>query len=161
MTAATVVAAAHEAATAATVEAFMMCFAVGSMPIVAMEVVEVVMDVDVLAAIGVAAMVAVAGIEVMIDRAIAAGPAVIPGTGAEKQPAVEPLGTIVAVGGALVGGVAIVAVGAAGSWSTDVDTEGDLSRGAGWCSEGKTHSRSCGEKSVAHRTSLHLKHLAL
>ncbi len=133
----------REASAFATVEALMVSLAVGSMPVVAVKVAEVVMSIETFAAIGVTAVVAVPGIKVMIYPSIATGPAVIPGACAEEQAAIEPLGTIVAVRGALVRGIAVVPVGAHRGRPTDIDAEGDLSRGACRCSEGKANRHRC------------------
>ncbi len=69
------------------------------------------------------AMVAVTRIVAIVDVAVEAGVPVEPGAGADEDPAVEPVGTVVAVGGAVIGGVIEVAVGAIGRGS---NRDGDL-----------------------------------
>jgi hypothetical protein len=78
-------------------------------------------------ALGHGAVVAVTGVVAIIDVAIEAVGAVEPRAGADEEAAVKPVGTVVPVGGAVVGRVVEVAVGAYGRGS---DADGDL-RGGG------------------------------
>jgi len=68
--------------------------------------------------------VAVLGIEAVIHVAVKVGRTVKPVSGTDEATADEPLGAIVAVGGAVVGSVVVVAVGAAGLGAKG---DGDLS----------------------------------
>ena len=90
---------------------------------VALEVIE-----GLCAAIRERSAVAVVGIVAVIDVAVEAMVTVEPRAGADEDATVEPVGTVVAVGGAVVGGVVEIAVGAVG-WGSDAD--GDLSGGDG------------------------------
>ena len=130
-----VVATAAVAAGAAVAGEACAVFAFGAVAGVAYVAVEVVGFVAVeivegpLAAVGEGAGVAVVGVVAVVDVAVEALAAVIPGACADEDAAVEPVGAIVAIGGAVVGGVVIVAVGAA--WGgAEAYADGDL-RGCG------------------------------
>ena len=60
------------------------------------------------------AVVAVTRVKAVVDVAPEAVVAVEPGTGSKKYPAIEPVGSVVSIGGAVVGRVVKVAVGAYG-----------------------------------------------
>jgi len=77
------------------------------------------------AARGERTMVAVMRVEAIVYVAVKAMRAVEPGTGSEEDAADKPVGTIVAVGSAVVGSVVKVAVGTNGR-SADIDTDGYL-----------------------------------
>ena len=91
--------------------------------LIAVEVIE-----GLLAAIRHGSGVSVAGVIPIIDVAIEAGVTVIPRTSADEDASVEPVGTIVAVGGAVVRSVVVVAVGAS-RCGADANTDGNLGRG--------------------------------
>lgn len=110
-------------------EAFVVAFSIGTMEVIAMEIMEVVSVVEVRIMPWIRAVIAVPWIEVVIYRAIKAAMPVEPGTGSDKRSTVEPLRTVIAVRGAAVWGVAVVAI-RADRRSTDVDAEGDLSFGS-------------------------------
>ena len=76
-----------------------------------MEVMEVIRWLPVRSATGEAAAIAKAGVVGTIDVAIE-GRATMPGARTEEETTVEPLGTVVAVGSAVIGGVAVVTIGA-------------------------------------------------
>src|ERR1700728_3094015 len=89
------------------------------------EAMEVIRWCMVSAVAGESAVITSTGIKVTIHRAMEAGGAVEPGTGAEEDAAIAPLRTVVAVGGAVVGRIVKVAIRA--DWrSTDVDADRDL-----------------------------------
>jgi hypothetical protein len=87
-------------------------------------------------ALGHRACVSVARIVAVVDVAVEAAVAVIPGAGTEEDSAGEPVGTVVTVGGAGVWGVIKVAVGAYGGGS---DADGDLSG----CYGDTAHKSNC------------------
>jgi hypothetical protein len=74
--------------------------------------------------LGPGSLVAVLRIKVIIHMAMEVGLTVEPPTSADEYPAVEPLRTVVAVGGALVRRNVIVTIGAGGF---DADLDSDLS----------------------------------
>jgi hypothetical protein len=76
----------------------------------------------------VGAVISVLGMEVVVDVAVEVVGTVEPGTCADEGAAGEPLGTVVAVGSAVVGGDVIVAVGA---YRGGPDVDSDLSLGCG------------------------------
>jgi hypothetical protein len=69
--------------------------------------------------------VAIVRVIAVVDVAVKAARAVVPGTGSEKDSADKPVGTIVAVGRTVVGRVVEVAVGASGL-RPDTNANGDL-----------------------------------
>jgi hypothetical protein len=86
--------------------------------------------------------VTVVGMEVVIYMAVEVLRTMEPATGSNEDTAVEPLGAVVAVGGAVVGSDIVVAVGTVGGWS---DLNVDLSvggRGSRRKSEAG-HNRKC------------------
>ena len=113
----------------ATVEALMVELALCPVEIIPVEVLKVVVRLTIAAMIGVAAMVAIPGIEIMIHRAIVAWAAVIPGACTDKHAAIEPLGAIVPIRSAVIGGKAIVAIRADRSRAANVYTKRNLAAG--------------------------------
>jgi hypothetical protein len=77
----------------------------------------------------------------VIDVAVKAVGAVEPGAGSEEDSAVKPVGAVVAVGGAVVGSVVVIAVRAYGGWA-DVDAEGNLGGGSGSAAKKKRECES-------------------
>jgi hypothetical protein len=80
------------------------------------------------AAIRHGAGVAMMGIVAVVDVSVEAAGTVEPRTCANEQAAVEPVGTVVAVGRAVVGSVVVVAIGALGRYA---DADGDLAGRSG------------------------------
>jgi hypothetical protein len=73
-------------------------------------------------------VIAMTRIKSFVDVAIEATVTVVPGTGADEDTPIEPVGSVVAVGGAIVGCVGEIAIGADG-WNSDID--GNLRWGGG------------------------------
>jgi len=90
---------------------------------VAMEVVELP-----LAALGQRSVIAVMRIVAVVDVAVKAGVAMEPWACSDEDAAGKPIGAVVAVGGAIIGGVVEVAVGADGRYS-DVDSDLGMAKG--------------------------------
>jgi len=83
------------------------------------------------------AIVAIVRVKAVIDVAMKAVGTVEPGTGSDEYSAEKPVWAIVAVGGAVIGCVVKVAVGAIGGYS-NVDADANLGRGCrgfGGCTE--------------------------
>jgi hypothetical protein len=100
---------------------------------VSLEVVE-----SLCAALGQRSMVAVARVIAVIDVAIEAAMAMEPRAGANEDSAKKPVGAIVAVGGAVVGSVVEVAIGA--YWRhSNVDADGNL----GWAQRRTAEQGNC------------------
>lgn len=117
--------------------------------LVAVEVVELF-----LAALRHRSAVTVVGIVAVINVAEEAVRAVEPGTGSEENSIGKPVWAVVAIGGAVIGGVVEVAVGAYRSWS-DVNADGDLGGGAvGACEKGKCKNRESKCFEMGHNFSL-------
>lgn len=102
-------------------------------------------------------VIAVAGIIGVVHIAVEVGRAVEPATSTDEDAAIEPLWAVVAVGGAVIGRVVVVAVWA-DRWAADVYAEGNLGlccrcrgekepSGDGRCSE-KRLETTHGETSV-------------
>lgn len=87
---------------------------------------EVVIWITISAVLGEAAAIAETWVKITVDRAVEATRAAEPGTGTEEDSTLKPLGTVVAVGRAVVGSVVEVAVGAGWGRATDVDADRDL-----------------------------------
>jgi hypothetical protein len=77
------------------------------------------------------AVVAIMRVETVIDMAVKAVRTVEPGTGSNEHAAYKPVGAVVAVGGAVIGRVVEVAVGA-DRRHADVDADGNLGWGSEW-----------------------------
>ena len=71
-------------------------------------------------------MIAMLWIKAVVHMAMKTSSAVEPRTGTDKDAAIEPLGTVVAIRSAVVGSVIVIAVRASGL-RTNVDAYGDLS----------------------------------
>ena len=82
----------------------------------------------VFAAFGHMPVIAVAIVEVMVHMPIKVLGPVEPGTGPDEYAAIKPLGTVIAVGGAIIGRLFVVAIGAFRR-SPDIDTYRDLGFG--------------------------------
>jgi hypothetical protein len=80
------------------------------------------------ATIGKITMVAMVGVKVIVYVATEFGAAVKPGARTDEDTSGEPLGSVIAVGGALIGRNFVVAIGADRGWS---DVDADLSFGFG------------------------------
>jgi hypothetical protein len=76
------------------------------------------------------AIVAATRVKAVVDVTPKAGTAVKPGAGSDKHPAHKPVGPIVAVGGAVIGRIVEVPIGAHGRHS-NVDADGNLGRSQG------------------------------
>jgi hypothetical protein len=114
-----------------------------------MEVMEMVGRLAISAVRWEAAVIAIAGVKGVIDIPMKAAWAVEPWAGTEEDATIEPFGTVVAVGCAVVGRVVKVTVGANRSRPTDVYAERDL----GVCLGGRDQKESecsccCDEKSL-------------
>jgi hypothetical protein len=79
--------------------------------------------------------VTVARVIAVVDVAVKAAMAVEPGAGSDKHIAHEPIGPVVAVGSAVIGGIVEVPVRAYGR-PAYADTDGNLGRRVGWRREG-------------------------
>ena len=77
------------------------------------------------------AVVAVVRVVAVIYVAIEATRTVEPGAGADEETAGEPVGAVVAVGSAVIGGVVEIPVRADRGWPSDADAYADLRRGDG------------------------------
>jgi hypothetical protein len=75
-------------------------------------------------------VVTVTRVKAVVDVAVKAVVAVKPWTGANEDPTVEPVGAVVSVGGAVIGSVIEVSIGA-NRWHSNADTDGNLGRGGG------------------------------
>ncbi len=129
----------------AAMEAFRVTFTVYPVKIIAVKAIPVIVRLMVATVCGVATMVPVTRIEATVDRAVKACPTAVPGACAEKYAAIEPLRTVVAVGRAVVRSIAIVAIGADGSGTTDIYPKGNLGAGGCWSSKSQTDNRGCGK----------------
>jgi len=91
------------------------------------------------------AVVAVAWIIAIVDMAVEAGTAVVPGTSSDEQPAVEPVRPIVAIGRAVIRRIVVIAIGA-------YRRDSDADRYLGWCSgsSGKKHGAHCRKNKSLH-----------
>ncbi len=143
--AATVLATAATTMLVATVEALMVELTLCAVEIVSVEVLKVIVRLTVSAMIGVPAVIPIPGIEVMIYGAIVAGAAAIPGACTDKEAAVEPLRAVVAIGRAVIGRKAIVAIRANRSGATDVYTERNLAAGRRWSGCAQRYNSSRGK----------------
>jgi len=79
------------------------------------------------AALGEWAVVTVARVKAVVDVAVEAVRSVEPRTSTKEDAANKPVGAVVAIGGAIVGSVVEVAVGAY-RWHSNVDADGNLGR---------------------------------
>jgi hypothetical protein len=95
------------------------------------------------AACGHVALVAVLRIVVVVHVAMEVGGAVEPVTGADEDAIIEPLGAVVAVRNAVVGGVVVIAVGAVG---LGAEGYGDRGGGGSCGDEQEDAGRGCGKK---------------
>jgi hypothetical protein len=77
-------------------------------------------------------MITVAGVVAVVDVAVEAVRAVEPGTGSKKDAAYEPIGTVVAIGSAVIRGIVEVPVGALGCYS---NVDRNLGRHRRWGAE--------------------------
>jgi hypothetical protein len=92
-------------------------------------------------------MVAVVGIEAIINVAIELVRPVKPRTRSEEDAVVEPLGPVVPVWGAVVGGDVVVAIRTTRFWS---DIDGDL--GGAWNAQHSAHqNKKCKEFRITHK----------
>jgi hypothetical protein len=92
-------------------------------------------------------MVPMMRIEAIVNVAIELVWPVKPGTGSEEHAAVEPLGSVVPVWGAVVGGDIVVAVRTSRLWS---DIDGDL--GGAWDAQHSAHQdKKCKEFRIMHK----------
>lgn len=89
-------------------------------------------------ALGQRTMVAVVGIKAIVDVAIKTRMAVEPGAGSKEDPTNKPVGSVVAIGSAVVRGVVEVTVGAYG-FRSDIDADSNL----GWSYRGTAEKRNC------------------
>lgn len=111
----------------AAVETLVVTFSVPSMKVIAMEIMEVMVMVEVDIVTREGAMVAVARIEVVVHRAVETGPAVVPGTRADEDTAVKPVRTVIPVRRAVVRRIAVIPIRTRRG-GTDVDAKRNLSR---------------------------------
>jgi hypothetical protein len=88
------------------------------------------------ATIGKFTAVAMVGVKVIVYVAAEFGAAMKPGARTDEDTSGEPLGSVIAVGGALIGRNFVVAIGANRGWS-DVDADLSLGFGSG-CYETQT-----------------------
>jgi hypothetical protein len=86
------------------------------------------------------AMVAVIGMEMVIDMAAKVGRTVKPGAGTNEDSTAKPLGAVIAIGGAAVRGGIVVAVGA---FRRDANVDADLGLGF-WSAYGKAETSDSG-----------------
>lgn len=140
-------------------EALVVSFTVRTMEVVPVEILEVIAWLMVATMVRVSAAVTKAGIIVVIYRAIEAAAPVIPGTRSQKSPAIEPLWAVVPVRRAVIGRVAVIAVGAHRGRTANIDAKRHLSVSRGGNREAKTHHRSGGQESIAKRASVHCGYL--
>ena len=136
-------------------KALMVALTVGSMKVIAVELMKIVIGFGLAAPRGKGAMVAIARIKIVVDRAVKAGMTVEPRTGADEYTAVEPLRTVIAVRGAVIRGVA-VAVGT-NRCSPYIHPDGHLSFRPTWNEKSSAQGSCRGEEKIAQRTSLHAK----
>jgi hypothetical protein len=102
--------------------------------------VDIVVGVCMLAVFGIMAVVAMVRIEVIIHMAVKVAGAMKPWASPDEDSTTEPLRTIVSIGGALVGGIVIIAVGTGRGYS---NAEADLGLGPG-----RSYRKTkCGNKS--------------
>lgn len=143
----------------AAVEAFMPTLTIDTVKVVSMEALEVIAGLMVAAMRREAAAVSVPGIKIVVHGTVEAVVAMEPGSGSKEKAAVEPLGAVVAVRSAVVGSVAVVAVGAGGRGAADVNAEGNLSRRG--CRDSETQTYRCNRcsKSLCKGTNVHDEHL--
>jgi hypothetical protein len=100
------------------------------------------------ASFGHGAVVTVVRIVAVVDVAVEAAVAVKPGAGSDKEAAGEPVRAVVAVGGAIVGGVVEVSVGA---YRGDTNVDRDLGGRHGSCAQERKRDGGKGERfDVAH-----------